>query len=119
MAHFPKVDAVGLPQLIQFKLFRTAKRLTFGIDWMHSDLIYRGEDDGDYYIFIASNGYQIISRSRMDIQTERLWLSGSKSDTPEGLRSGSMVFSDNVKRDKAEAEFLKALQEWGVFVTSE
>jgi len=119
MANFPKVDVVSLHQLIQFKLIRTTKRLTFGIDWMLPELIYRGEDDGDYYSFIASNGYQIISRSRMDIQTERLWLLGSKSDTAEGARSGSMVFSDDIKRNKAEAEFMKALNEWRIFVTND
>jgi hypothetical protein len=47
----------------------------------------------------------------MDIQTERLWLLGAKH--LEESRSGSMVFSSDEKRDKADAEFRKALTEWG------
>ena len=74
-----------------------------------------GEDDGDYYKFVASNGYEVISRSRMDIQTERLWLLGAK----ENDRSGSMVFSSNEKRDKALLEFEVALIEWKRFVTGQ
>lgn len=52
----------------------------------------------------------MISRSRMDIQTERLWLIGAKH--AEEPRSGSMVFSSNEKRDAAYTAFLQAIAEW-------
>ena len=94
--------------IIQYQLIKTNRRLTFDITWQREDTQYKGPDDGDYYIFEASNGYQVISRSRMDIQTERLWLLGAKPNE----RSGSMVFSSNEMRDRAYNEFLKALDEW-------
>ncbi|MNP52985.1 hypothetical protein D3C76_1474190 [compost metagenome] len=67
-----------------------------------------GEDDGNYFTFTASNGYQVISRSRMDIQTERIWLLGALGNE----RSGSMVFSSNEKRDAALEQFHQAMFEW-------
>ena len=116
MAAFPKIadnKDRTMENLIGFNLYPTTKRLTFDVRYMHPDLIYMGEDDGDYFVFTASNGYQVISRSRMDIQTERLWLLGAKWHTSEGSRSGTMVFSDTAKRDKAAEAFLRALLEWG------
>lgn len=59
---------------------------------------------------IKKNGYEVISRSRMDIQTERLWLLGAKH-LEEG-RSGTMVFSSNEKRDTAYENFILAINEW-------
>lgn len=53
----------------------------------------------------------MISRSRMDIQTERLWLLGAMRHFGES-RSGSMVFSSNEKRDAAYKNFTQALREW-------
>jgi hypothetical protein len=94
--------------IIQYQLVKTNRRLTFDILWQREDTMYQGPDDGDYFVFVASNGYQVISRSRMDIQTERLWLLGAQPNE----RSGSMVFSSNTKRDRACTEFLKALDEW-------
>lgn len=94
--------------IIEFQLIKTTNRLTFDILWQREDTRYLGPDDGDYFTFVASNGYQVISRSRMDIQTERLWLIGAKPNE----RSGSMVFSSNEARDRAYAEFLKAIGEW-------
>lgn len=93
------------------RLIPTTRRLTFDILDQSDEVTYYGDDDGDYFKFTASNGYQIISRSRMDIQTERLWLLGAKRH--EESRSGTMVFSSNEKRDKALYEFKKALMEWG------
>jgi hypothetical protein len=69
-----------------------------------------GDDDGEYFKFVASNGYEVISRSRMDIQTERIWLLGAKY--LEEPRSGSMVFSSDEKRDAAFDKFVGALKEW-------
>jgi len=98
--------------LLIYRLIKTTKRLTFDIDFQHSTTIYEGEDDGDYLKFTASNGYEVISRSRMDIQTERIWLLGAKRYDPEGQRSGSMVFSSDLKRDQAYDNFTQALEEW-------
>lgn len=97
-------------KLLSYKLIPTTRRLTFDITYQHDRVIYKGDDDGEYYRFIASNGYEVISRSRMDIQTERLWLLGAKHN--EEMRSGTMIFSSNEKRDAAEREFIKAIDEW-------
>lgn len=96
--------------LLAYRLVPTTRRLTFDIRWQAQKVTYMGDDDGPYFTFTASNGYQVISRSRMDIQTERIWLLGAKHK--EESRSGSMVFSSNEKRDAAEKQFVKALDEW-------
>ena len=94
--------------LIHYELIKTNRRLTFDIIWQHPCVTFAGEDDGPYLTYTANNNYQIISRSRMDIQTERLWLRGGTEDD----RSGSMVFSSNEKRDAAYDAFEVAIQEW-------
>jgi hypothetical protein len=94
--------------LLKYTLTKTTQRLTFDIIEQAESTRYRGEDDGPYFKFVASNGYEVYSRSRMDIQTERLWLLGAK----EQDRSGSMVFSSNEKRDEAHGRFKQALEEW-------
>lgn len=99
-----------LSYLIGYYIIKTNRRLTFDIIWQRPDTIYMGDDDGDYFKFVASNGYEVISRSRMDIQTERLWLLGAKHQ--EESRSGTMVFSSNEKRDVAYLNFIQALDEW-------
>lgn len=96
--------------LLIYRLIKTTNRLTFDIVFQHMDVTYQGDDDGDYFKFVASNGYEVISRSRMDIQTERIWLLGAKHDSEQ--RSGTMVFSSNEKRDDAHAKFMIALDEW-------
>lgn len=93
---------------IEFRLIRTCQRLTFDILWQEERTRYRGEDDGPYYRFKASNGYEVFSRSRMGIQTERIWVLGAK----EKDRSGTMVFSSDKKRDEAFLQFIQALKEW-------
>jgi len=97
---------------IRFLLIKTNRRLTFDILWQDDETIYKGDDDGPYFKFVAPNGYEVISRSRMDIQTERIWLLGAKPNE----RSGTMVFSDNEKRDKAYLGFLEALSEWDSYI---
>lgn len=100
---------------MQYHLIKTTRRLTFDIPYQDPDTINEPHTD-EYqgrHTFEASNGYDIISDSRMDIQTERLWLIGNAKDS----RSGSMVFSSNEKRDLAEKEFKKALDEWAQHVT--
>lgn len=99
--------------LLEYDLIATERRLTFDITYQHPDTIFMGDDDGDYYKFVASNGYEVISRSRMDIQTERLWLLGAKHK--EESRSGSMVFSSNEKRNAALVNFLLAIDEWAAY----
>jgi len=98
--------------LLVYRLIKTTRRLTFEILEQHPSVTYMGDDDGPYFKFVASNGYEVISRSRMDIQTERLWLRGAKSLDEE--RSGTMVFYSNEKRDAAYTDFIKALDEWAV-----
>lgn len=97
-----------MPNIIEFAIIKTKRRLTFDITYQRPDTRYQGADDGDYLTFKASNGYEVISRSRMDIQTERLWLLGAAEDE----RSGSMVFSSDEKRDKAYDAFMVAMAEW-------
>lgn len=98
------------PVLLRYALIRTTRRLTLDILEQADCVTYDGEDDGPYFKFVASNGYEVISRSRMDIQTERLWLLGAKRQ--DESRSGSMVFSSNEKRDAAFEAFTLALREW-------
>lgn len=99
-----------MKELLKYRLIKTTRRLTFDIEYQEDALIYKGDDDGEYFKFVASNGYEVISRSRMDIQTERLWLLGAKY--LEESRSGSMVFSSNEKRDIAYENFILAINEW-------
>lgn len=94
--------------VLKYVLIKTKQRLTFDIIFQKEETRYRGEDDGDYFFYRASNRYEVISRSRMDIQTERLWLLGAN----EHERSGTMVFSSDEKRDKAYEHFIFALNEW-------
>ena len=99
--------------IIHYAIIKTKRRLTFDITFQHPQTRYAGDDEGDYYVFTASNGYQVISRSRMDIQTERLWLLGAATDE----RSGSMVFSTDEKRNIAYTQFQKAIEEWILFIS--
>ena len=99
--------------LLVYSLIKTERRLTFDIQFQAEKTIYTGEDDGPYFKFVASNGYEVYSRSRMDIQTERLWLLGAKHK--EESRSGTMIFSTNEKRDAARNNFILALNEWAQY----
>jgi hypothetical protein len=104
---------------IAYRLVKTTKRLTFDILLQNPNFLvtWYGDDDGDYYDFTASNGYHVISRSVMDIQTERIWILGaSMEDRAE--RSGSMVFGTNEKRDIAYEAFHHALWEWNEHVNT-
>lgn len=96
--------------LLEYVLIKTKQRLTFDIISQSDEARYFGEDEGDYHFFRASNRYEVISRSRMDIQTERIWLLGGQPHE----RSGTMVFSSDEKRDKAYLNFKFALNEWAL-----
>jgi len=100
--------------ILECRLIRTQKRLTFDILFQHERVTFQGEDDGPYFKFTASNGYEVISRSRMDIQSERIWLRGGTSDEI-AKRSGTMVFPSDEKRDECYTKFVQALYEWGDF----
>ena len=97
--------------ILRYRLVVTTRRLTFDILYQDPGTIYTGPDDGPYFRFAASNKYEVISRSRMDIQTERVWLLGAKEEP----RSGSMVFSSNEARNLAYLNFIQALDEWAQF----
>ena len=91
---------------LRYRLIKTKQRLTFDI--LDQDMRFCGATDEDYLTYRAANGVEIISRSRMDIQTDRLWLLGCKPNE----RSGSMVFSSDEKRDREFTRFQSALTEW-------
>jgi len=110
-------DIVQLDDILTYRLVQFRKRIVFDILYQRPDTIFNGADDGDYLMFIASNGFQVISRSRMDIQTERLWLLGSKNDS-HADRSGTMVFAMQEMCDKAYPGFHIALSEWADKVKS-
>lgn len=102
------LDQAERDAILKYRLIKTNRRLTFDIEYQREDTIYQGEDDGHYYKFVASNGVEVISRSRMDIHSERIWLLGAKGND----RSGSMPFSSNEKRDREYDKFEQALTEW-------
>lgn len=110
-------DIVQLEDILTYRLVQFRKRIVFDILFQRPDTIFDGPDDGDYLMFIASNGFQVISRSRMDIQTERLWLLGSKNDS-HADRSGTMVFATQDMCEKAYPGFHIALREWADKVKS-
>lgn len=99
--------------ILTYSLIKTTRRLTFDISYQDPETIYMGDDDGPYFYFKATNGYEVISRSRMDIQTERLWLLGAKYLDEQ--RSGSMVFSSDDKRDAAYIQFILAINQWAAY----
>lgn len=110
MANFPKIEGEK-KELLRYRLIRTTKRLVFEIQDQCPEITFTGKDDDNYFSFLASNNFMIISRSRMDVQTERLWLKGGTSDDI-AFRSGTMVFDSNEKRDRVYNGFLKAIDEW-------
>jgi len=96
---------------IHFYLSVFNKRIVFDIIYQDPNTI---PDDRD--IFIASNGYSVIICKRMDVQTERLWLRGTK-EVNGSTRSGTMVFSSNEDRNIAYNRFMEALREWDEYAT--
>lgn len=100
--------------LLEYRLLKTTRRLTFDIIFQCESVTHKGSDEDGYLVFNASNGYEVISRSRMDIQTERIWLLGAASFTGD-VRSGTMVFSDDTRRDSAYLKFINALNEWAFY----
>lgn len=91
---------------LRYRLIKTRQRITFDI--LEQDMRFCGSTDEDYLTHSATNGIQVISRSRMDIQTDRLWLIGCKPNE----RSGTMVFSSDEKRDREFTRFQEAILDW-------
>lgn len=95
--------------ILECALIKTTKRITFEIVQQHCG-VTNGDENGSLY-FKASNGYEIISEHRMDIQSRRIWLLGASSDGP-AERSGSMVTPTQEMCDDSFMGFQTALQEW-------
>ena len=87
------METTQFKELLKYRLIKTKRRITFDILFQDTNL-FCGNTDDEYELFKASNGIEIISRSRMDVQTDRLWLLGCGPDE----RSGSMVFSSDEKK---------------------
>ena len=47
----------AIPTVLTCRLIKTTRRLTFDIVYQDPKTIWMGDDDGDYYRFVASNGY--------------------------------------------------------------
>ena len=95
--------------ILSYLLVKFNRRLVF--DVLEQDLatIHNGSDSTEIK-FVAANGYEVISRSRQDIHTERIWLRGAR--WREDDRAGTMVYDNNLKRDQAFAGFTSALNMW-------
>ena len=119
---FPKMKAVnGLTTILKFSLTRITNCLMFDIEFQADEIRFSRESAGSVYHsmlsngcyhFIASNGVEIISHSRMDIQTGRVWLIGLEPNN----RSGTMVFSSNAKRDEFCSQVTEAICEFVSYV---
>ena len=108
---FPMLDIPRNQIVLHAALIVTKRRVTFDIEYQHTALTHDGPDDGDYMTFVASNGFQIYSRSRPDIDTDRCWLLGAVNGPAED-RSGSKPFPSYEMRDKYVDRLMEALQEW-------
>lgn len=97
--------------ILQYSLILTTNRITLDIQYQNPKYRYFGPDDGDYWSFKASNGYEVISRSRTDIQTERIWLLGGKNDA-KAQRSGTLAVPDSEECTVWYNNFHQALHEW-------
>jgi hypothetical protein len=97
--------------ILIYSLIKTAKRLTFEIHHQDPEHRYMGDDDGFYWSFKATNGYEVISRSRLGIHSERIWVLGGTTGEEANI-SGTMTFTSDMKRDRAFEAFHLALMQW-------
>lgn len=122
---FPKMKAAnGLTTILKFSLTSTTNRLTFGIEFQADEIRFpRGSvgsvchpmlSRGCYY-FIASNGVEIISHSRMNIHIGSIWLTGAEPNTC----SGTVVFSSNAERDEFCSQVIEAICEFVSYVAGD
>lgn len=95
--------------LLEAWLIKTTKRLTFQIVFQAFDVTNR--DINDIKQFRASNGYDIISEHRMDIQSRRIWLLGAENDQPS-IRSGTMATPTQALCDDGFTGTISAFNEW-------
>ncbi len=96
-------------RLLEACLIKTTKRLTFQINFQ-SPLITNYNMVGINQ-FTASNGYDVISEHRMDIQSRRIWLLGACYDQP-AVRSGTMATPVQELCDDGFTGTIQALSEW-------
>lgn len=95
--------------LLEAWLIKTTKRLTFQIDYQAARVT--NLDINSIKQFRASNGYDIISEHRMDIQSRRIWLLGAEHDQPS-IRSGTMATPVQSLCDEGFTGTIDALREW-------
>lgn len=77
--------------LLAYRLIRTNKRLTFDICYQNPRITETKSGDENRTYFKASNGVEVISCSRMDLHSQKIWLHGAERDQCAD-RSGSLVF---------------------------
>lgn len=92
-------------------LIKTKKRITFEILYQHPKITNHKEDG--IIQWKATNGYEIISEHRMDIQSRRIWLRGASNDEP-AQRSGTLALPTQKMCDDTFPEFLDALEDWAI-----
>ena len=98
------------PVLLVFRLIKMTRRLCMDIEFQADHVTWDKEDHEGYYKFTASNGYEVISRSRPAVETERMWLLGGKRHTEN--HSATKVCGTNEMRDHEYEQHLKAIHEW-------
>lgn len=92
-------------------LIKTTKRLTFQIDYQAPEVT--NTDLTGIKQFTATNGYDVISEHRMDIQSRRIWLLGAENDQPS-IRSGSMATPIQQLCDDGYVGTIEALRQWAI-----
>ena len=99
----------GYNVILSCALIKTTKRITFHIGAQSGEVTNYSEDG--IISFTASNGYDIISEHRMDIQSRRIWLWGAASDEP-AQRSGTMAVPTRKMTEEVFPEYEQAFLEW-------
>ena len=98
-------------RLLEAWLFKTTKRLTFQINYQSPTIT--NTDLSGIKQFTATNGYDVISEHRMDIQSRRIWLLGAESDQP-AIRSGTMATPVQSLCDEGFTGTIEALRQWAI-----
>lgn len=103
-----KLGVTGI-HLLEAWLIKTTKRLTFQINYQAPEIT--NTDITAIKQFTATNGYDVISEHRMDIQSRRIWLLGAESDQP-AIRSGTMATPVQSLCDEGFTGTIEALHQW-------
>lgn len=98
--------------LLECCLIKTTKRITFDI--VEQSCLITNTNDSGILEFRASNGYDIISEHRMDIQSRRIWLHGAANDQPAN-RSGTMAVPTQGMTDEIFPQYVVAFEEWAAY----